>query len=455
MTTITSLSVFCLALSFTATLQAGNWPNWRGPNFNGTAADDEKGLPEKFSPTEGVVWAIDLPGGAASTPIVWADTVFASVAMEAEKKLYAFCIDRKTGAVRWKHAIAEGYSTDERSNLASPSPVTDGKLVTFFFGTGDVATFDFTGKQLWAKNLMKEYGRFATQWTYSSSPMLADNRLYFQVLQRNVAFTFGKFQKGEPNKPNDSYLLALDPATGRELWKVVRPSDAHEESLEAFSTPVPYTHNGRAELLVAGGDCITGSDPATGKELWRWGSWNPKKIGHWRLVPSPVAGDGIVLACAPKKEPVYAFKAGATGSLKDEAAIAWSTGDETNTKDVSSDVSTPAFYKGRFYVLNSDRKSIACVDPKTGNALWDKQLEGGEVRLQKFECSPTIADGKIYLIDHRGTVVVLAVGDTFKQLAVNQFGGPQEKEVRSTVVAAQGQLLIRTNGKLFCVGRKS
>src|SRR5438093_13480351 len=105
--------------------------------------------------------------------------------------------------------------------------------------------------------------------------------------------------------------------TGKELWRHVRPADAVQESLEAFTTPIPFTHDGRTEILITGGDCITGHDAASGKEFWRWGTWNPEKIGHWRLVPSPVAGAGVALACGPKGAPVFAAKLGGSGQLSD------------------------------------------------------------------------------------------------------------------------------------------
>lgn len=447
-----SLAAVTLSFSFISSVHAGNWPNWRGPNFNGSAAEDEKDLPVQFSPTENIAWSVDLPGPAASTPAIWGDFVFVSAAVADENRVYAYCIDRKDGKVLWKHGVGEGYRADDKSNFANPSPVTDGKLTVFFFGTGDVVAYDFTGKQVWTRNLEKDYGRFAIQWTPASSPMLVDGKLYFQVLQRNEAFVFGKVQKGEPKGSNESYLVALDLKTGKNVWKVTRPSEAVAESLEAFSTPIPYKHDGKTEILITGGDCITGHDPASGKELWRWGTWNPTKIGHWRIVVSPAAGDGIILASGPKQAPIYAIKAGAKGTLKQDE-IAWSTDDEER-KTVTTDVATPAFYKGHFYVVNGERQSVACVEPKTGKVLWNERLEGGSVRLQKIESSPTIADGKLYVVDHRGTVVVLQASETFKQLAVNQMGSEKEQNVRSTVAVSHGQLFIRSNGKLFCVKKK-
>jgi outer membrane protein assembly factor BamB len=241
----------------------------------------------------------------------------------------------------------------------------------------------------------------------------------------------------------ESFLLALDPQTGKELWRSVRPSDAREESREAFSTPVPVTYQGRTELLVAGGDCLTGHNPATGAELWRWGTWNPQHIAHWRLVPSPVAGAGVALACAPKNGPVTAVKLGGNGALTE---YAW----QNSERAISSDVSTPLFYQGRFYVLNSDRKTLSAINPADGKVFWTGEL-GGSV---KFEASPTGADGKIYLMNHNGEVFVVKAGAEFQLLSKIPMGGAAEdRSLRSTIAVAQGNLFIRTGGKLFCVGK--
>ncbi len=221
-------------------------------------------------------------------------------------------------------------------------------------------------------------------------------------------------------------------------------------------TPVPKHAAGGtacpAKVRREASQAFMGHDPATGAELWRWSTWNPQKIGHWRLVTSPVGGDGIVLACAPKREPIYAFKASGKGVLG-ESDIAWITNDDAR-KEVSSDVCTPAFYKGRFFIVNGYRQSIACVEPATGKVLWDQRIEPPDVRLQKIESSPTVADGKLYVMDHRGTVIVVAAADKFELLGINQMGSDQEQEVRSTIALANGHLLIRSNGKLYCVGKK-
>src|SRR5438477_5607950 len=196
---------FWLALLAFSTAQAENWPQWRGPHFNGSST--ETGLPVKFSRTENVKWSVSMPGPSAATPIVWGDHVFISSGDQQKKSIWALCLDRQTGKTLWEHEVGPGYSQDRQSNYASPSPVTDGKLVFFFYGSGELAAFDFAGKQIWARNIQKDYGQFAFNWTFSSSPLLFQNKLYLQVLQRNVPVN----GHGRVDGPNDSYLLAMAP----------------------------------------------------------------------------------------------------------------------------------------------------------------------------------------------------------------------------------------------------
>lgn len=436
---LTALAAALLSTSLMTDALAQNWANWRGPNYNGSTT--AKNLPTTFSKTENVKWVADLPGPSAATPIIWNDHVFVSSTDVKSRTLRALAFDRKSGKELWNHEVAQGFSQDNRSNLASPSPVTDGALVYFFYGTGDLVAYDFSGKQIWARNIQKDFGQFAFLWTFSTSPLLFDGKLYLQVLQRDTVVN----GRGRSDGPNDSYLLALDPKTGKELWKQIRPSEARAESREAFTTPIPYTHAGRTELLIAGGDCISGHDPKTGKELWRWGTWNPTRITHWRLVPSPVGVDGLAITAAPKGAPVYAVKLGGNGEL-DDNSLAWTSPE----REVSSDVSTPAVADGKLYVLNSDKKILARVDPATGKADWIGDLG----TRTKLEASPTIADGKIYVQNFKGEVFVVAAGPEFKILHTASMGDADDNDLRSSVAIAYDHLFIRTGSKLYCIGEK-
>lgn len=427
------------ALMCGSSVHAGDWAQWRGPFFNGST--DEQNLPSEWSKTENIAWSAELPGAAAATPIVCQQRVLLSGVDAANNALQASCFDRVSGKLLWKLDVAQGISKDQRSNFASASPVTDGKMAVFFFGNGDLVCFDLDGERRWARNLQKDYGDFAFMWTFSSSPLLYDGRLYLQILQRDVPVA----GRGFKDRQNESYLLALEPQTGKTLWRSVRPCQAVAESREAFTTPIPFEHGARKELLIAGGDVLTGHDPATGKELWRWGTWNPTRIPHWRLVPSPVTGDGVILACAPKRDPVYAIKAGGSGVL-DTSAVAWAS---REVREVSSDVPTPAFYDGDFFVLSDVRKCLSRVEPRTGKVKWTVPTPG----RVKYEASPLAADGKIYLINFAGEVAILnaANGEVLRVIPMDQ---PAAGEVvRASISAAHGQLFIRTTRKLYCVGK--
>jgi outer membrane protein assembly factor BamB len=415
---------------------AADWPHWRGPNFDGSSP--EKALPSSWSVTENVKWKAPLPGVSGSTPVVWGDRIFLS-SPDSSKNLDLLCVDRKSGKVLWQKQVGVGDRTaGPRSNMTSPSPVTDGKRVVALYGTGDIAAFDFEGKELWKRNLGEEFGKFAIMWLYGSSPLIYEGRLYVQVLQTSpVPEGYTHARDGKTTR--ESYLLCIDPATGKDIWKHVRPSDAIQESKESYASPIPFEGPNGKEILIVGGDVVTGHDARNGNELWRLGGLNPKNDPWWRIVPSVVTGDGMIFASAPKRDPLFAIKAGGKGDVT-ATHLAW------KLTENPTDWATPLFYNGRLVVLDGDRHVVTCLKPKTGEKIWSGKIEVRE----PIWSSPTGADGKIYLISESGTAIVLEAGDEFKIISTIPM---KEGPVRSSIVASHGQLLIRTAENLYCIGK--
>ncbi|MFC1739585.1 PQQ-binding-like beta-propeller repeat protein [Planctomycetota bacterium] len=416
-----------------------NWPQWRGPFFNGSS--NEKDLPTSWSETENVAWELALPGDSSATPIVWGDSVFITSTDSTYKKLYAICINIPSGSIVWQKEAAQvtfGELRDEQENTkATSSPVTDGKRVYFLFGTGDMIAYDMNGEKLWERNLSKDYGNFDLLWGYSSSPLLFENKLYVQVLRRDKPWHAAP----DDIVPHESLLLALNCNTGKTIWKHHRQTDARNESMDSYSTPIVYKANNRFEIIVVGGDYATSHNPETGKEIWRF-SYSSEKSGNWRLVPSILTAQGLILVTAPRGgNPIYAVKGGGFGTLT-EKNVAWTF--RRNTPDVC----TPLYYKGRIYVLDGRRKIITCLEPKTGNKIWDGTLSGKAV----YRASPTGADDKIYCISENGEVVVLAAGDEYKELFRTNLN---ENPMRASIAAATGRLFIRTPSKLLCLMKEN
>jgi outer membrane protein assembly factor BamB len=408
--------------------QAENWPQWRGPFLNGSTS--ETNLPDSFSKTENVLWSATLPGQSHATPIIWDDAVFLS-SPDADGNLLMLCLDRQTGKTLWQQQASTGNRSKTRNNLASPSPVTDGKTVWTMFGTGDLAAYDFSGKALWERHLTTEYGPFIINWLYGCTPLFYKGRLYVEVLRRG---------------PAESFVLCLDPATGSNIWRHVRPTDAQSESQEAYSTPMPCECGGKTQIVVVGGNYVTGEDAATGDELWRGGGvLNLGALSSSRLVPSPLVEDGLIFVCGPKRNPFLAFHQCAAGDITSNG-LAWSS------HEFTTDVTTPLFYQNKLFVLDGDKQTMFCVEPASGEVKWKQPLGGKEI----FRASPTGADGKIYCFSEYSTAVVLSASDG-KVLSTASMGEADKGDSgrsHATIATAHGCLFVRTAGHLYCIGKK-
>lgn len=396
-----------------------NWPQWRGPNLNGVSS--EKNLPLRWGTEENVSWKLAMPAWSGSTPVIWRDRIFLNVA-DADA-LYLWCVDKTKGAVLWKKLLGGGNVKMRKQNMSSPSPVTDGNSVYVMTGTGMLKGFDFNGNELWARDIQKDYGKFGQNWGYASSPLLFENSLYVQVLHGM--------------KTNDpSYLLRIDTKSGKTLWKVERPTSAVRESPDAYTTPGLLRYGKTSEIVITGGDCVTGHDPGTGKELWRANGLNPDNNPAQRIIASPVIFNDVVYAPA-RVRPLLALRAGGRGDVT-QSHLIWSTMN-------GPDVPTPVTDGKYFYVVN-DSGIMWCLDAKTGAEIYAQQ----RIKPGAYSGSPVLADGKIYVTNEDGLTTVVKAGPAFEVLAENALND----YCLSSPAISDGQIFIRTAQNLYCIGKK-
>src|SRR5262245_13959472 len=420
--------VTCALMAATTTIfAADNWPNWRGPTLNGVSA--ETGLPTTWSATQNVAWKLPLPAYSGSTPIIWGERIFLSVATDSRSgSLELWAIDRTKPTIPWKTPIGGGNHIERKQNMSSPSPVTDGSRVWLMTGVGILKSFDFAGTEIWSRDIQADYGRFGLNWGYASSPLLHEGALYVQVLHG--------MKTDDP-----SYLLKIDAASGKTIWKVERPAVARKVCADSYTTPAVIRTAGRTEIIITGGDAVTAHDPASGKEFWRANILNPQNQGNYRIVASPlIVGDMII---APSRNnPLAALRPGGSGDVAG-THVAW-------TFQRGPDVPTPVS-DGKYIYVVVDNGVVFCLDPKTGAVVY------GPERLpsDNYSSSPTLADGKIYVTgEATGTTQVFRTGPKFELLASNSLDDACSPYCLSTVAVSEGQLFIRSSAHLFAIGQR-
>ena len=431
-----------------------NWPQWRGPTGNGTS--DSKNLPTEWSleKNQNIVWKAELPSWSGGTPVIWGDKIFVTspsraVTQEPSARsqesgkggkgrprrdpggqtLMLLCISKKDGGLLWQRDLDTGNETYNKQNSSSPSPVTDGQRVWVVTGNGVVTALDMDGKELWKKNMQEAYGKFGLNWGYGSSPLLHDGKLVIEVLHGN-------------NTDEPSYLVAFDTATGKEVWRNERPTDALKESPDAYTTPMLLAVNGQEQIVVSGGDYITGHDPQTGKELWRAAGLNPDKSPVYRTVNSPVVADGMIYA-GTRQKPVLAIRAGGKGDVT-TSNLAWKW-----EAPGGPDVPTPVTDGKYFYMVADNPARLTCLDAKSGERIYGpERVDVGAT----VSSSPLLADGKLYITGENAVTVVIAAGPEFKPLATNDLDGTF---TLSSIAVSGQQLFIRTSTHLYCIGEQT
>ncbi len=426
---------------FTAGMLAGslwaNWPQWRGPESNGTAPK-ARNLPVTWTDSQNILWRTKLPSWSAATPAVWQDRIFVTSAEEGFArlrggsrpgdrtldKIFLLAINRNDGSIRWQRQIDDGNQLFRKQNSASPSPITDGRNVWIMTGNGKLACFTMDGKEVWKRDIQAEYGKFGLNHGYASTPLLSSERLYVQVLHG--------MRTDDP-----SYVLAINKDNGKTFWKVNRPTDAQGESPDNYATPQMAIIEGKPQLVISGGDYVTGHDISTGTELWRIGGFNPTKgRGNRTIASSLVIGENVFTS-STRGHPFIAFRARGSGDITGKSEL-W-------TNSLGADVPTPTTDGKYIYVLG-DIGIMNCIDAETGIVVYQgKRIENGT-----YSASPLLADGKIYCISEDGTTTVVRAGQAFEILGVSRL----DSLTLASPVAVDNQIFIRTADHLYCIQHK-
>ncbi|HEY2893880.1 MAG TPA: PQQ-binding-like beta-propeller repeat protein [Pirellulales bacterium] len=408
--------------------RAENWPQWRGPRGNSTSA--EAGLPIEWSDSQGVLWKAELPEWGSSTPAIWGTDLF--ITTQHDDELLVLKFDARSGKLAWTQkagAAATVRDAPKRKqqkfhqlhNLASPSPVTDGRTVVVHFGNGDLVAYDFSGHERWRHNLQDEYGAYTIWWGHANSPVIYEGAVISACMQDSLADV--------AEKPMESYLVAHDLETGELLWKSSRMTKAAAEQCDAYTTPVLFERGGHKELVVMGGNQLDAYDPATGKQLW----FLAGLVGG-RTVTGPTAADGLLFVTRGMRGPLIAVKPNGSGELSD-SAIVWKQ--EKGTPDTPC----PTVAKGILLSITDDGIARA-FDATTGHQHWTQRLTGD------YKASPLAADGHVYFLNTRGLCTVVKLAAEFEKIAENQLS---DTTLASPAVS-EGRIYIRGRTALYCVG---
>lgn len=396
-------------LIFVPLLAGADWPAWRGAAGNGVTS--EKNLPERWSATENIRWKAPLPGVGVGTPAIIGERVFVTASDgPRNSRLHVLCFDAMSGKQLWHSRFFSSALPESEyvsGGMAAPSPASDGKRVFALFGTADLICLDFEGKPVWIRSLGDEHGAFRNRWGMSSSPLIVDDMVILQV-----------------DHWGQSYLMAVDAATGKTRWRTNREANVN------WTSPVLAMVKGKPQLIASGTHLVKGYDAATGRDLWT------VKGLQQQCIPTPiVAGDFVYAVSGRKGNSLKIRLDGATGDLT-ESHVVW--------KKPRGAPFTPSgvVYDGRYYLIDDDGLGT-CLNAKNGSDLWQERMGG------RYRASLTAGNGKIYFTSMEGVVTVVSASEEFDVIAKNKL----DEGIQASPAFAHGRIYLRGDKHLWCVGK--
>ena len=406
-----------------------DWPQWRGSGQN--SLSHETGLPNVLDQSN-LLWRVDLPGPGGASPVVWGSNVFVTTSDGDRLALLCFSID---GKLRWRQTL-EGENVITRmdkSNSASPSPITDGKHVWAMMNNGIMHCFTVDGELVWEKDMQEAYGEFQIQFGMATTPVLDKGRLYFQFIHGPMR------EKGT----SVGWVVALDSQDGTEVFRHERKTPATMENKHAYTSPVVFRSPAAEFLITLGGDYAIGHSLDDGSEIWRCGGINPTDGYNpfLRLVSSPVCSKDLIVIPSAKRGPIIGLEAD-SDTLK---------GDVTNVKQShrwrikrgTPDVATPVIAGQEVYFAREDGVFV-CADSRTGKLHYEERT-----LADRHRGTPVVADGKIYVVGRDGTIVILKTGPSYEVISEYELG----EQTTASPAISNGRIYIRTSNALYAFGK--
>jgi len=449
-----TLALSCSFLVYSFSPSSLNWPQFRGPENNMVVSNTN--LPAEWNDGLNVIWKTDLSGAGWSSPIVFGDKIFVTSAFQEKaapvveqpapapppqptpgaqpgppppqvedtrykEEVYRWevaCFDLKSGKELWKQVAFNGaprIKKHDQSNYACETPVTDGKRIFAYFGMTGLCCYDFDGKLIWKKDL----GAFKTLngWGTGASPVLYKDILYVQV-----------------DNEENSFMVALDAATGNEKWKVARDEKTN------YSTPVIWKNNSGTELVTIG-KWARAYNPETGALIWEL------NMGEGMTVPSSVYDDGHIYvgkAGGPNKPGMlYSVKAGSKGDITPAEGALVSNGVEWSLKETGIANPSPLLLNGLIYLLSSRGGEIYCLDAATGTQVYKEKVPG----VGACWATPWANGDKIYFFDEKGITQVIQAGKDFEVLSQNKL----DDKFWASVAITDDAYIFKGVKNLYCV----
>ena len=407
-----------------------DWPAWRGPFQNGSAA--ETGLVEAWTPGgPGQAWKAAFTG--RSTPVVLDGRVFvtgrAGLDVTEQERLAAF--DAATGELLWEDRFNVFHTTIPFNRVGWASPAADPRTGRIYVHgvQGLLRCYSRDGKLLWERSLTEEFGRISGYGGRVQTPVVAGGLVIVNFLSSGW---------GAHGVPRDRYF-AFDKETGEVVWVSApggRPLDT------TYSTPVAAEIGGE-RLVVAGNadGSVYAMRLATGEKLWGF------RLSRRGLNAAVVVGGDRVYA-GHGEENVDGNTMGRVVCIDGRGR-----GDVTATHelwryDALCGYASPALADGVLYAIDNSG-NLHALDADSGQRLWHRNL--GTVGRG----SPVVADGKLYATTVNGRLHILRPGETDGELLDSDQilapdGGPAE--IFGSPGVAGGRVYFTTDEGLYCLG---